>query len=247
MHEKSLRGFTFGPATLVKRFDEWAFCDSGIRSMTIPRSVETIGKFCFHACLSLITVTFEQGGRLALIDDHAFSHTDLREIVIPETVQYIGKLAFHSCKLLAMVDFEPKSVLARIAEGAFLECCMNQIRIPPVTNLDRGKIFPDGCILVQEWKPSLAEMFDRSKPTPLVTTPVVAPVIVPNVVTPPGTGQSLRASHSPRSGRDTGRKVGPAASADTVTLVQRRALQARAGALIGTSTARATAPGRSRR
>jgi hypothetical protein len=233
MHQKDLRTVVFGIGTTLKGFAEWAFCDSGLRSIVIPKSVEKIGKFCFHVCQDLIAVTFENDGRLKVIDDHAFSYTDLREISIPRTVEYIGKRAFDSCKLLAVVEFETGSVLARIAEGAFLECCMNQIKIPSITYLDKGKIFPQGCILVQEWRPTITATVERPKQTPTVTTPIVAPTIVP--------GPSLSPRVRIGSGRDQGKTLKVAASADGAPITQRKVVPPRAN-LAATTTRSVTTP-----
>jgi hypothetical protein len=155
-HAAPIRLVAFEAVTVVRQLGDWAFCDSTIREFVVPGTVQVIGKFCFHLCQVLAVVTFEPDGVLRLIDDHAFSHTGLREVTIPKTVESLGRQCFDSCKLLTTVEFEEPSALRVIQEGAFLWCPINQIRIPKSVQLERAKIFPDGCILVQDWKPSMS-------------------------------------------------------------------------------------------
>jgi hypothetical protein len=158
-----VRLVAFEDVTIIRQLGNWAFCDSTIREFIVPGTVEQIGKFCFHLCQLLSVVTFEPDGALRLIDDHAFSHTGLREVMIPKTVESLGRQCFDSCRLLTTVEFEEPSALRIIQEGAFLWCSVNQIRIPKSAQFERAKIFPDGCILVQDWKPSMSAF--QSTPT----------------------------------------------------------------------------------
>jgi hypothetical protein len=157
-HASALRLVAFEAAAIIRQLGEWAFCGSTIVEFVVPGTVEEIGKFCFHLCQVLSSVTFEPDGALRLIGDHAFSHTGLREVMIPKTVVTLGRQCFDSCRLLTTVEFEEPSALRVIQEGAFLWCSINRIRIPKSVQLERAKIFPDGCILVQDWKPSMSLM-----------------------------------------------------------------------------------------
>jgi hypothetical protein len=197
MHGKVCKYVMFEAPTRLTRLDDWAFCDSTLREFVVPLSVVEIGKFCFHVCQSLSILRFNDGGALRFIDDHAFSHTGLRELFVPKTVEQIGRHCFDSCKLLATVEFEEPSALARIQEGAFLSCCMNQVKIPTCTYLDRGQVFPEGCLLIQEWKPVLSE-FNAGQshssspevaPSPQVNVGIVAPLtqhrdVARHIITP---------------------------------------------------------------
>jgi hypothetical protein len=95
----------------ARRFAGWSFCDDRLRGLVVPRSVESIGKFCFHVCQALIAVTFEENWRLRVIHEDAFSCTGLTEIVAPGTVQCIHRDARDTCKLLSTVHFESGSAL----------------------------------------------------------------------------------------------------------------------------------------
>jgi hypothetical protein len=54
-----------------------------LRSVTIPSSVEIIGKLCFHMCQSLCEVKFESGSKLREIRHSAFNETSVREVGVP--------------------------------------------------------------------------------------------------------------------------------------------------------------------
>lgn len=72
-----------------------AFAGRNIESVNIPASVESIGRFAFHECKALTSVTFENGA-LTEIGNNAFSLCEnLKEIVIPASVEKIGGYAFH--------------------------------------------------------------------------------------------------------------------------------------------------------
>ena len=73
-----------------------AFHESAITSITIPGSVETIGKSAFVECYYLTNVTILDG--VKKIDEYAFSGCDqLTTVTIPASVKYIGEDAFWDC------------------------------------------------------------------------------------------------------------------------------------------------------
>lgn len=73
----------------------YSFCGyTNLKSVSIPSSVETIGKGAFDGCTSLEEVTFYEG--LKEIEREAFLDCPaLREVTIPESVADIGYYAFN--------------------------------------------------------------------------------------------------------------------------------------------------------
>lgn len=124
--------------------DAFAFSHSGLQSIEIPRSVETIGIGAFGECTDLATVTFEEGSQLKKIeggykDDLGafFNCTSLTSIEIPASVENIESSAFQGCTALTTVTFEKGSQLKTIeggdisSGGAFENCTsLTSIKIP---------------------------------------------------------------------------------------------------------------------
>ena len=131
----------------IKSINKKAFYQSGLQSIEIPASVETIGKSAFQGCKALTTVTFEKGSQLKIIegdrnydygveDCGAFQNcTSLTAIEIPASVAIIEDGAFHNCTALTTVTFEKGSQLKTIwgdsCYGAFTNCTsLTSIEIP---------------------------------------------------------------------------------------------------------------------
>lgn len=81
----------------------------GLKSVTIPSSVYTIGKGAFNEC-SWMTNIHISGNGLRVISDHAFAGCDhLEGINIPHGVTKIGRGVFDLCGNLQVLDI-PSSV-----------------------------------------------------------------------------------------------------------------------------------------
>ena len=114
---------------------------SGLTSITIPNSVTYIGEYAFYECTGLTTVTFAEGSQLTTIWDHAFyGCTGLTSITIPASVTYIREFAFYNCSRLYDVDI-PGSV-TDIWPYAFSGCsALPSISIPDsMTTIGEGML-----------------------------------------------------------------------------------------------------------
>ena len=99
----------------VKRIPESLFWFCNIVEITIPDSVETIGKRAFYNCKSLTNITFGSG--LKQIGQWAFdSCTSLENITIPDNVTTIINEAFIASNLKSVVI---GSGVQTIEDGAF--------------------------------------------------------------------------------------------------------------------------------
>jgi len=77
----------------VKRIDSFSFWGIGLKSLTIPESVTSIGDHAFGAN-DLINVTIPPN--ITTIEEHTFVHNQLQNVIIPEGVRVIGNGAFGS-------------------------------------------------------------------------------------------------------------------------------------------------------
>ena len=128
------------PNTLIS-IGGHAFAESGLQSIEIPASVETIATAAFKGCTALTTVTFEKGSQLKTIEGGYSSSsayygafegcTSLTSIEIPASAETIGENAFNRCKALTTVTFEKGSQLKIIEVDAFEDCTsLTSIEIP---------------------------------------------------------------------------------------------------------------------
>jgi hypothetical protein len=61
---ESLASLTFDADTKVSRFEAYAFFCTGLTSIHIPSSVETICEYCFRECKLLASVTFDSDAKV---------------------------------------------------------------------------------------------------------------------------------------------------------------------------------------
>ena len=100
----------------VTTLGQYILDSSGIRNLTVPSTVKTIGKNSFAICLHLKNVYISRG--VKNIGEGAFrSCLELEDVVIPDTVVSIGDNAFALSKVLRTV-FVPSSVKT-ISASAF--------------------------------------------------------------------------------------------------------------------------------
>ena len=111
---KIIRGYAFfnTPSLVIdmslpyglSEMSNGAFYYSGIRSVTIPGTVEIIPEIAFAYCKNLKKVTLSEG--IIEIGDYAISKTDITELVIPSSVETIGKGALYDCEMLETLEIK---------------------------------------------------------------------------------------------------------------------------------------------
>lgn len=104
-----LRDVTFAPFAKLTVLPEGTFADSSIERITIPASVTEIAdavsnKGVFAGCTNLVSVSFAEGSKCAIIGKKAFSGCSaLKEFTVPVTVSTLGEAAFENCTSLVSV------------------------------------------------------------------------------------------------------------------------------------------------
>lgn len=92
----------------------------GLTSITLPKTVTTIGASAFSGCTALEKVTFAENADIKSIGANAFEFSGIKSISIPEGVTTIGKEAFSTCDVLTEVTLP--STLASMSGEAFKFC-----------------------------------------------------------------------------------------------------------------------------
>ncbi len=106
-----------------------SFKDRGdIISVSLPRTVISVGKSAFAGCMNLESLTVREGTKF--IEDNAFTSCGkLREISLPNSLVSIGARAFGGCSALMAVNVPPRT--ESIGDGAFSGCSgLMNVNIP---------------------------------------------------------------------------------------------------------------------
>lgn len=114
---KSLVSVEF-PTTL-ESLGVWAFCGSGIESVTIKRPITDWGRSSFRDCFNLTSVSLPEG--IVSIPHETFQNCrSLPDINIPESVTSIGAYVFAGCSALKYIRLP--SGLTNLGLYSFQDC-----------------------------------------------------------------------------------------------------------------------------
>lgn len=134
---------TYNEKTMdVKQIYEYAFYESKVESVTIPKCIESIGKYAFAKCAGLKDIYISDG--VYRIEDLAFFDCPrLKSIVIPNSVINIGKSVFKGCTSLSSITLSNK--ISILGSNSFAGCSsLTNIEIPnSVERIDESAF--DGC------------------------------------------------------------------------------------------------------
>lgn len=125
-----------GLETLGEYKDNWhdaqgIFCNTQIRCVTLPSTLEELGDATFRSCKHLKRVTFAPGSRLKRIGSECFFEAGIEEIFIPKSVVEIRDSAFYECEMLREVVFEKGSELRALGRQSLNDYAdFEQIDLP---------------------------------------------------------------------------------------------------------------------
>jgi len=115
--------------TTSNTISDKAFCYStNLKSITLPKSVTSIGKNAFYVCTALTAVIIPGG--VTSIGESAFQDCSaLTSMTLPNTVNFIGIDAFNGCKFLTSINI-PEGVTT-IGDRTFNFCLrLKAIKLP---------------------------------------------------------------------------------------------------------------------
>lgn len=102
----SLQSFKFPTALTATGISTYAFRNSGLTSVTIPKNITSLGTsatasaYTFADCENLKEVKFEEGSRLEKIGGYVFMNcTSLDTIVLPNSLTTLGQYSFQNTAL----------------------------------------------------------------------------------------------------------------------------------------------------
>jgi hypothetical protein len=124
----NMETISFKAGSKLGKIEEFCFAYCSFRRMSIPRSAEVFGKFCFHRA-KIAVIEFEPESKLSKIDDSCFLSCWLVSIQIPRSVESLGKACFQSADIQQLI-FDPGSNLVIMEESCFAYCSLKSIAIP---------------------------------------------------------------------------------------------------------------------
>ncbi|MDD4316830.1 MAG: leucine-rich repeat protein, partial [Clostridia bacterium] len=96
---------------------------SGLVAVTLPASIQSIGKAAFKNCLNLTEVEFIGTSQLEEISAQLFYNCQrLESFEIPASIKKIGDSAFYNCRAFDVVVFGNGSLLTELGNEAFMQC-----------------------------------------------------------------------------------------------------------------------------
>ena len=99
---------------------------TGLKSITVPSTVTTIGKSVFENCAALEEATVKSTN----VGENMFlGCVSLKKVTIGAETESIKALAFSGCKSLAEVNMQ-SNVLAEIGKGAFQNTAITEFTVP---------------------------------------------------------------------------------------------------------------------
>ncbi len=114
------------PESLYK-IDSSAFSScKNLEEIVIPENIETISEYTFYNCISLSSVTLNNG--LVEIQKYAFVNTAIEELILPSSLKTIGYSAFSDCSSLQEVTFNDG--IEYIEEYAFQNTSVETVKLP---------------------------------------------------------------------------------------------------------------------
>ena len=114
----------------ITQISNQAFRACLISGVTIPDTIEIIGKMAFQNCTNLQYISLSEG--VKEIGSSAFTGTRIENLTIPSSVTNISDRAFANCQRLSTLTILGEST--EIDSKAFDNCSLSDIYIPTTEN-----------------------------------------------------------------------------------------------------------------
>jgi len=138
-----IRNVSFPRSLKTIGFSAFSSCYK-LEKIKFPENIEVIGGLAFLSCRSLREVIFPDNCRLKAIKDSSFMSCKIREITLPDGIEVIGDEAFALCYSLEKVIFP--STLKTIGKGAFgYDKDLEQVIITGDNNIMADETAFEGC------------------------------------------------------------------------------------------------------
>lgn len=173
-----------------------AFDASGLKSCTLPATVEIIGARSFASCTELGRFDF---GHVREIGDSAFFSAVLSDVVFPETLRHLGKYAFHKSNIkkvvingglkhvgacafftTALESVEFQEGVESIGQSCFMNTILSRVKFPSSLKTIQSSAFAD-CKYLAEIE--FAEGLDSICSTAFAKCPALTGINLPNSLT----------------------------------------------------------------
>ncbi|KAK8843557.1 hypothetical protein M9Y10_024614 [Tritrichomonas musculus] len=134
---KSLHNIEFEEDSELESIGEFAFANSSLKHICIPKKVARIDKSAFSEC-NIKHIEFEEESKLREISQELFFDSHLVSITIPKRVKRISDSAFFFCGHLNSVIFNEESELCEIDKSSFYGSKIESICVPSCVELKNG-------------------------------------------------------------------------------------------------------------
>lgn len=122
----------------VEEIQADAFTGNSVKEVVFPKSLKTLGEYCFYGCRNLSRVDLSDT-QVQIIPKRAFSEVGAEEIKLPVTLREISSQAFlHTDRLHSMTFPED---LKTIGVEAFRESGVESVTLPDNLNLLEERAF----------------------------------------------------------------------------------------------------------
>ena len=167
---KSLYDVTFAPSVEddnlnLKEIPNGTFKETIIVNITIPDTVERIGREAFYGILTLDEVEINiNSSRLVSIGEKTFyGCTNLKAFTMSKNVEAMGDWAFSGCTALKDVVFANNNKIEYIPDGGFENCfALTNINLPNTIREIRSNAFYNCLCLTNISLPTALQSFGKS-------------------------------------------------------------------------------------
>ena len=160
----TLASVAFEANSTLQTIGDDCFSGSGLQSITIPASVETIGTRAFKNCSNLQTVAFANGTLLENIGSESFYNTGITSITIPASVENIYSSAFASSDL-ETITFESNSAINSIGATFLSGTQVSTLVIPSTISTLSNNAFAGMSLLSSVTYPAINTWGNLGKTT----------------------------------------------------------------------------------